>query len=162
MKSKDLVVQGKKKESGFFKLLSINLSLCIWHHYLIRIKMQRGRDPLIVGRVIGDVLDPFTRSVPFRVVYSSREISNGCELKPSAVVDQPRVEVGGHDMRTFYTLVMVDPDAPSPSNPNLREYLHRMKTYGKGNHFQWRENDCASRVNLVGDRYSSNYRSNIW
>lgn len=67
--------------------------------------MQRVRDPLVVGRVVGDVLDPFTRSVPIRVVYSSREVNNGCELKPSAVVEQPRVEVGGSDMRTFYTLV---------------------------------------------------------
>nr|ALB24940.1 flowering locus T-like 2 protein [Narcissus tazetta subsp. chinensis] len=90
--------------------------------------MQRLRDPLVVGRVIGDVLDPFTRSVAIRVTYNSREIHNGCELKPSAVVEQPRVEVGGNDMRTFYTLIMVDPDAPSPSDPNLREYVHWMVT----------------------------------
>ncbi|MCL7029066.1 hypothetical protein MKW94_003194 [Papaver nudicaule] len=31
-------------------------------------------------------------------------------------------------MRTFYTLIMVDPDAPSPSDPRLREYLHWMVT----------------------------------
>ena len=66
--------------------------------------MQRG-DPLVVGRIIGDVVDPFVRRVPLRVVYAAREISNGCELRPSAVADQPRVEVGGPDMRTFYTLV---------------------------------------------------------
>ncbi|PWZ11451.1 Protein HEADING DATE 3A [Zea mays] len=85
--------------------------------------MQRG-DPLVVGRIIGDVVDPFVRRVPLRVAYAAREVSNGCELRPSAIADQPRVEVGGPDMRTFYTLVMVDPDAPSPSDPNLREYLH--------------------------------------
>jgi protein FLOWERING LOCUS T len=66
--------------------------------------MQRG-DPLVVGRVIGDVVDPFVRRVPLRVAYASREVSNGCELRPSAVAEQPRVEVGGPDMRTFYTLV---------------------------------------------------------
>nr|QLM02141.1 flowering locus T 2A_1 [Elleanthus aurantiacus] len=92
--------------------------------------MNRERDPLIVGRVIGDVLDPFTRSVSLRVAYTSRDVSNGLELKPSAVVEQPRVEVGGNDLRTFYKLcmfvwqIMVDPDAPSPSDPQLREYLH--------------------------------------
>lgn len=117
--------------------------------------MQRG-DPLVVGRVIGDVVDPFVRRVPLRVAYAAREVSNGCELRPSAIAEQPRVEVGGPDMRTFYTLVrtarntprrragiifsiiassqlltvicidqvLVDPDAPSPSDPNLREYLH--------------------------------------
>jgi protein FLOWERING LOCUS T len=66
--------------------------------------MQRG-DPLVVGRVIGDVVDPFVRRVPLRVAYTAREVSNGCELRPSAIAEQPRVEVGGPDMRTFYTLV---------------------------------------------------------
>ncbi|KAL6839674.1 hypothetical protein ACP4OV_030613 [Aristida adscensionis] len=84
----------------------------------------RDRDPLVVGRVVGDVLDPFVRTTTLRVSYGARTVSNGCELKPSMVVNQPRVDVGGPDMRTFYTLVMVDPDAPSPSDPNLREYLH--------------------------------------
>ncbi|CAN1162631.1 Protein HEADING DATE 3A [Linum perenne] len=91
--------------------------------------MPRDRDPLVVGRVIGDVLDPFTRSIPLRVIYfNNREINNGCELKPSQVVNQPRVDIGGDDLRTFYTLVMVDPDAPSPSDPSLREYLHWLVT----------------------------------
>ncbi|GMH11419.1 hypothetical protein Nepgr_013260 [Nepenthes gracilis] len=90
--------------------------------------MPRERDPLIVGRVVGDVLEPFTRSIPLRVIYTSREVANGCELRPSQVDSQPRVEIGGDDLRTFYTLIMVDPDAPSPSDPNLREYLHWMVT----------------------------------
>ena len=68
--------------------------------------MRRERDPLVVGRIIGDVLDPFTRSIPLRVTYSNnREVSNGCELKPSQVVNLPRVDIGGDDLRTFYTLV---------------------------------------------------------
>ncbi|XP_059665635.1 uncharacterized protein LOC132311644 isoform X1 [Cornus florida] len=86
--------------------------------------MPRNRDPLVVGRVVGDVLEPFTRSVGLRVIFNSREVTNGCEFRPSQVVNQPRVDIGGDDLRTFYTLVMVDPDAPSPSDPNLREYLH--------------------------------------
>ncbi|XP_054804940.1 protein HEADING DATE 3A-like [Prosopis cineraria] len=94
--------------------------------------MPRGTTPdaLVVGRVIGDVLDPFTRSAPLRVIYSNnRELINGCELKPSHVVNPPRVELGdADDLRTFYTLIMVDPDAPSPSDPTLREYLHWLVT----------------------------------
>nr|BAG72301.1 Hd3a [Oryza rufipogon] len=88
----------------------------------------RDRDTLVVGRVVGDVLDAFVRSTNLKVTYGSKTVSNGCELKPSMVTHQPRVEVGGNDMRTFYTLVMVDPDAPSPSDPNLREYLHWLVT----------------------------------
>ncbi|XP_027350943.1 protein FLOWERING LOCUS T-like [Abrus precatorius] len=90
--------------------------------------MARDGDPLVVGGVIGDVLNPFTSSVSMRIVTNNREISNGCELRPSQVVNRPRVTVGGEDLRTFYTLVMVDADAPSPSNPVLREYLHWMVT----------------------------------
>ncbi|EPS69817.1 hypothetical protein M569_04946, partial [Genlisea aurea] len=90
--------------------------------------MTRDRDPLVVGRVIGDVLEPFIRSVSLRVNYGGRDVTNGCEFKPSQVVSHPRVDVGGDDLRAFFTLVMVDPDAPSPSDPNLREYLHWLVT----------------------------------
>ncbi|GAA0185195.1 hypothetical protein Leryth_020805 [Lithospermum erythrorhizon] len=90
--------------------------------------MVTERNPLVVGRVIGDVLDPFTRSLDMRVTYNAREVNNGCDLKPSQVVNQPRVEIGGDDLRTFYTLIMVDPDAPSPSDPHLKEYLHWLVT----------------------------------
>ncbi|KAL5154486.1 Protein FLOWERING LOCUS T [Glycine soja] len=87
-----------------------------------------SRNPLVVGRVIGEVIDPFEISIPFRVTYGNREVGNGCELKPSQVANQPRVSVGGDDLRNFYTMVLVDPDAPSPSNPNFREYLHWLVT----------------------------------
>ncbi|XP_073124976.1 protein FLOWERINGUS T-like [Henckelia pumila] len=91
--------------------------------------MSRGRDPLVVGRVVGDVLDPFTLSIGLRVTYNNREVSNGYDLRIGQVSNQPRVEIGGNNLRTFYTLVMVDPDAPNPSDPNLREYLHWLVTY---------------------------------
>ncbi|KAL3323660.1 hypothetical protein AABB24_038027 [Solanum stoloniferum] len=67
--------------------------------------MQRERDTLSVARVIGDVLDPFTRSINLRVVYNNREVRNGCDLRPSMVINQPTVEIGGDDLQTFYTLV---------------------------------------------------------
>ncbi|RDY14760.1 Protein HEADING DATE 3A, partial [Mucuna pruriens] len=77
--------------------------------------MPRSTDPLVIGRVIGDVLEPFTSSISLRVLYNNcPEVINCCELKPSQIVNKPRVEIGGDDLRTFYTLVMVDPDAPSP------------------------------------------------
>ncbi|KAF3779822.1 HEADING DATE 3A protein [Nymphaea thermarum] len=90
----------------------------------VEMMRRESRDPLVLARIVGDVLDPFNRSVPLEVRYNSREVTNGCEFKPSAVARQPRVVVGGDDLRTFYTLVMVDPDAPNPSSPTLREYLH--------------------------------------
>ncbi|CAH8387845.1 unnamed protein product [Eruca vesicaria subsp. sativa] len=87
-----------------------------------------NRDPLVVGGVIGDVLDRFTRTIDLRVTYGQREVTNGFDIRPSQILNKPRVEIGGDDLRNFYTLVMVDPDVPSPSNPHLREYLHWLVT----------------------------------
>nr|XP_018678450.1 PREDICTED: CEN-like protein 2 isoform X1 [Musa acuminata subsp. malaccensis] len=87
--------------------------------------MSRLIDPLVVGRVIGEVLDSFNPSVKMLVTYNSNKlVFNGHELYPSAVTSKPRVEVQGGDMRSFFTLVMTDPDAPGPSDPYLREHLH--------------------------------------
>uniref|UniRef100_A0A803MBG6 Flowering locus T n=1 Tax=Chenopodium quinoa TaxID=63459 RepID=A0A803MBG6_CHEQI len=91
--------------------------------------MPSGRDSLVVGQVIGDVLDPFTRSVTLRVVYDNREVINASEFRPSQVVNPPMIEIQGNDPMSFYTLVMVDPDAPSPGNPSEREYLHCWSYY---------------------------------
>uniref|UniRef100_A0A0D9V5M0 Uncharacterized protein n=1 Tax=Leersia perrieri TaxID=77586 RepID=A0A0D9V5M0_9ORYZ len=85
-------------------------------------------EPLVLAHVIQDVLDPFIPTMPLRITYNNRLIMSGAELKPSAIMHKPRVDVGGTDLRVFYTLVLVDPDAPSPSNPSLREYLHWMVT----------------------------------
>jgi len=64
-----------------------------------------SRDPLVVGNVVGDILDPFIKSASLRVLYNNRELTNGSELKPSQVVNEPRIEIAGCDMRTLYTLV---------------------------------------------------------
>ncbi|KAF3333340.1 protein HEADING DATE 3A-like protein [Carex littledalei] len=85
-------------------------------------------DPLVLGHVIGDVLDPFISSVSFKVYYNNRSVVNGMDLRSPAVVNKPWAEIGGDDLRNTYTLIMVDPDAPSPSNFSLREYLHWMVT----------------------------------
>ncbi|KAL3833626.1 hypothetical protein ACJIZ3_008362 [Penstemon smallii] len=92
--------------------------------------MVRSIQPLVLGRVVGDILDPFIPMTELLVFHSGgRMVYNGGSLRPSHVVNQPRVEIGSGDgFRALYTLVMVDADAPTPTNPNLREYLHWMVT----------------------------------
>ncbi|CAA6660678.1 unnamed protein product [Spirodela intermedia] len=75
--------------------------------------MAKALDPLVVGRVIGEVLDSFNPTVKMIIAYNS---------------NKPRVEIQGGDMRSFFTLVMIDPDAPGPSDPYLRERLHWIVT----------------------------------
>ncbi|XP_047069671.1 protein FLOWERING LOCUS T-like [Lolium rigidum] len=82
-----------------------------------------SRDPLIVGGIVGDIVDYFDMSARLRVLYSNREITNGSELRPSQVANQPTVQITGRP-GSLYTLVMVDPDVPTPSDPSQREYLH--------------------------------------
>ncbi|XP_022721021.1 protein MOTHER of FT and TFL1-like [Durio zibethinus] len=87
--------------------------------------MSRSVEPLIVGGVIGDVLDMFTPATEFTVHYGTKQVTNGCDIKPSAAADKPHLQILGPPLSSsLYTLVMVDPDAPNPSEPRLRELLH--------------------------------------
>nr|AMR34693.1 terminal flower 1 [Fragaria x ananassa]AMR34797.1 terminal flower 1 [Fragaria x ananassa] len=90
--------------------------------------MARMSEPLAVGRVIGDVLDSFTPTTKMIVTYNTKLVCNGHELFPSAVTAKPKVEIQGGDMRSFFTLVMTDPDVPGPSDPYLKEHLHWIVT----------------------------------
>jgi hypothetical protein len=68
--------------------------------------MARISEPLIVGRVIGDVLDSFIPSIKMCVTYNNdKQVCKGLELHPSSVTTKPRVEIQGGDMRSFFTLV---------------------------------------------------------
>ncbi|KAF4400161.1 hypothetical protein G4B88_019370 [Cannabis sativa] len=84
---------------------------------------------LTLERIVGDVVDNFIPTVKMTVIYNSnRQLINGHELTPSLFISKPLVEIGGEDMRTSYTLIMTDPDAPSPSDPYLKEHLHWIVT----------------------------------
>ncbi|WOL00841.1 CEN-like protein 2 [Canna indica] len=110
--------------------LPLHLLLLLPHYHTLVAKMySRMVEPLVIGRVIGEVLDSFYPSVKMCVTYNPNKlVLNGLELSPSAVSTKPRVEIQGGEMRTFFTLVMTDPDVPGPSNPYLREHLHWVVT----------------------------------
>lgn len=69
--------------------------------------LRDNAHPLALGRVIGDVVDPFVPSVSMKITYRVHRLVmiNNCELRPSFVSSYPLVKVGGEDMRSFYTLV---------------------------------------------------------
>ncbi|CAI0546933.1 unnamed protein product [Linum tenue] len=57
-------------------------------------------EPLIVGRVVGEVVEMFNPSVRMSVTYNSnKQVSNGHELMPAVVASRPRVDIGGDDLR---------------------------------------------------------------
>ncbi|CAL0309431.1 unnamed protein product [Lupinus luteus] len=81
--------------------------------------------PLAIGKVVGDVVDPFTPATKITILYGNKHVSNGYDIKPSLAIERPHVRIiGASNANNLYTLVMVDPDAPSPSEPTHREWLH--------------------------------------
>lgn len=69
--------------------------------------MAKIPDPLVVGRVVGDVVDYISSSVKMIVTYNpNKQVYNGHELFPAQVSFKPKVEVPGADMRSFFTLVL--------------------------------------------------------
>ncbi|KAF7101755.1 hypothetical protein CFC21_102998 [Triticum aestivum] len=80
-------------------------------------------DPLVVGRVIGDVVDMFVPTMPVTVRFGTKDLTNGCEIKPSIADAAPSIQITGR-AGDLFTLVMTDPDAPSPSEPTMKEWLH--------------------------------------
>ncbi|KAK1561723.1 hypothetical protein QYE76_017369 [Lolium multiflorum] len=77
------------------------------------------RDPLIVGSIVGDIVDYFDASARLRVLYGNREMTIGSELRPSHVANQPTVQITGLS-GSFYTL---------PKRPFAKmEYVHWLVT----------------------------------
>jgi len=66
--------------------------------------MAASVDPLVVGRVIGDVVDMFIPSVNMSLYYGTRHVTSGCDIKPSVAVNPPKLTLTGNKEK-LYTLV---------------------------------------------------------
>ena len=70
--------------------------------------MASSTNPLVVARVIGHVIDMFVPSMDMAVYYGSKQVTNGYEIKPSATVDRPNMQIAGrHFDDSLYTLVPI-------------------------------------------------------
>ncbi|GAQ88849.1 hypothetical protein KFL_004640060 [Klebsormidium nitens] len=75
-------------------------------------------------KVLPIVID-FQPSVQLKVTYGSSEVVNGVALRPEGTQEPPKVIISGHvEKDAKYTLVVTDPDAPSPDDPKFAEFLH--------------------------------------
>lgn len=77
--------------------------------------MKRSMEPLVVGKVIGDVLDMFSPCVEMVVTYPVRQVNNGCEINQAAVGQPPHVKVGRYQFQDddLFTLVLLIPCLPT-------------------------------------------------
>lgn len=72
-----------------------------------------------------DVLDQLIISLPIQVTYcNGLQVAAGNELTPSQVSKAPCNVSWSADGSSLYTLIMVDPDAPSRDQPSLGEFIH--------------------------------------
>ncbi|XP_032586555.1 protein D2 [Drosophila mojavensis] len=74
-------------------------------------------------RIIPDVVTCRPEYVINVAYHCGISVSPGCHLKPFDVRFEPIIRWMS-DPRKFYTLAMVDPDAPSRAKPIYREWLH--------------------------------------
>ncbi|RWS24036.1 protein D3-like protein [Leptotrombidium deliense] len=83
-----------------------------------------GLQNLETDGVVPDVIDKVPGKI-LKVKYSSGAIVNfGNELTPNDTNVNPTTLKWPKKYGNLYTLVMVDPDAPSRQNPTHAEYLH--------------------------------------
>ncbi|MCO5607034.1 hypothetical protein L7F22_061225 [Adiantum nelumboides] len=87
------------------------------------------KEQLEKGKVVPDVVSGLAPElVDLRVFYNEVEVVNGVALRKAQTQIKPHVELhdpsavrSAHDL---YALLMVDPDAPSPTKPSFRNFLH--------------------------------------
>jgi phosphatidylethanolamine-binding protein (PEBP) family uncharacterized protein len=80
--------------------------------------------PEVVATLPDNMLD-------MRVLYGDVELPIGVQMRLVQTQKKPSVQFHGNGFgrdADKYTLAMVDPDAPSPSNPVLRNILHWLVT----------------------------------
>eukprot|EP00271_Cylindrocystis_brebissonii_P000656 TRINITY_DN107_c0_g1_i1.p1 TRINITY_DN107_c0_g1~~TRINITY_DN107_c0_g1_i1.p1 ORF type:complete len:185 (+),score=31.51 TRINITY_DN107_c0_g1_i1:273-827(+) len=77
-------------------------------------------------KVIPDVLDAFRPQVLAEIVYGSTPVITGSALRIEGTQDCPqfRWKDTSGSSSDLYTLALVDPDAPKPQEPSMREYVH--------------------------------------
>ncbi|KAH9549750.1 hypothetical protein CY35_10G035900 [Sphagnum magellanicum] len=100
-------------------------------------------DELKAAKIVPDIVQSLPEHLlDMRVLYTTngselgggrgvRELPMGVQMLLVQIQSKPHVELHGNGFggdAEKYTLVMVDPDAPSPSNPTLRNILHWLVT----------------------------------
>lgn len=75
------------------------------------------------AEIVPDVIDVTPKATVTVLYPSDKQVSMGNELTPTEVKDVPSVRWEAENS-TYYTLAMVDPDAPSREQPIYREVKH--------------------------------------
>eukprot|EP00877_Chromochloris_zofingiensis_P014955 jgi/Chrzof1/9713/Cz04g13040.t1 len=88
-----------------------------------------GHISVLDRKKYGDVVDNVLGNTDVIIKYPSFTVEDGIHVKPSQAAEEPKVGIGTNLSFTkkfpkLYTLMMVDPDAPSPDDPVNAQWLH--------------------------------------
>lgn len=76
------------------------------------------------AEIIPDVIDAPPKATATVIYANNKAVALGNELTPTDVKDPPVTVNWEAENSTYYTLAMVDPDAPTRTEPKFREVNH--------------------------------------
>lgn len=90
-------------------------------------KISDSTVALAYCRAIPDIIDLVSDQATLQVTYKNTlKIENAMRIDPEELLQQPAIQIHPKTAtpRRVYTLMVVDPDVPTPNNPKLRCFLH--------------------------------------
>lgn len=91
------------------------------------LKATRGTDVWRLTGIVTDLRLPEAPHADLNVKYNSGKVVINTTLAPEQAANAPSVSISNKpSCQPPYALLMVDPDAPSRSNPKARSWLHWM------------------------------------
>ncbi|XP_066902339.1 protein D2 [Halyomorpha halys] len=101
---------------------------------------EKVKEAMEKNQVVPDVLPKAPENL-LEVQYGSAKVKLGNVLSPASVASPPKVFWNGDD-NSFYTVCMIDPDAPSRTNHKAREWQHWLVGNIPGNKIEQGEVIC--------------------
>ncbi|ENN74880.1 hypothetical protein HUJ04_007282 [Dendroctonus ponderosae] len=90
---------------------------------LIESCIAGNENAMVKEQIVPEIVDTAPNEVAEITYPSGAKANMGKILTPTQVSGQPTIKWNS-DPNSFYTIVMVDPDAPSRANPFMREWNH--------------------------------------
>jgi protein FLOWERING LOCUS T len=90
-------------------------------------KISDSTVALAYCRAIPDIIDSVSDQATLQVTYTNTlKIENAMRIDPEELLEQPAIQIHPKTATPprVYTLMIVDPDVPTPNNPKLRSFLH--------------------------------------
>lgn len=89
-----------------------------------------------MAKIVPGVIDHVTDEVNMSVFFGDKQVTNAQQVTLDDLATEPRISLAGHARTDVFTVIMVDPDMPSPHNPKYKDTLCWMVNNVKGSDFE--------------------------